>query len=102
MDDVYAQATDDSDPVYFYLSRAFEDDYYSHLTLLYSDYLHEQLDLLMAGRMLIKDYNNFLKKGVPEVLTERYQKYKNITLLKKIQKENPELIEELLKDIKQH
>jgi hypothetical protein len=103
MDDMYAQATDESDPVYKELfSKWCWHHSEMHPSSFHASYLGEQLKLLESGRMPIKDYNNFLKKGAStEVILKMYQRDENKTLLQKIQEETPELIEELLKDLKE-
>lgn len=80
------------DPVYDAILYKSVDDHYDNPYLCYNDFLHKKLNELEEGKMPIGTYNDFLKKGVSQILLEKKKFDENSELLRKIERENPELL----------
>lgn len=72
----YKEFFSTSDPVYQMIFFKLIGDHYENPFLKYNSFLTEELNKLQEGKMPIKDYNNYLKKGVSKILAEKNKKEK--------------------------
>ncbi|MBN2881443.1 hypothetical protein JXM83_05330 [Candidatus Woesearchaeota archaeon] len=91
MEGKYVKATY-GDKVYDAILWKTIDDHYDNPFLGYNELLREKLKELEEGKMPVDVYSNFLEKGVVKILQEMKQKDDNSKLLRKIERENPELL----------